>query len=579
MPAASFKPVRSPLVLLLAVNARQSFRRLLSLRQHSRLLTGVIGGFMAGYLGVAFWLFWEGLSRLARFPGVGTLLVERLLYLMFGLLFVLLLLSNLVISYTNLFRHRETQALLTLPVPAQTVFQWKFIESTLLASWAFLFLIAPFLAAYGLTHGVRWHFYPLTVLLMGWFIILPGVAGAWLALLVARYMERRTFQGLALTLAVVVIALGAAWLKPEPGVDQMGETRVLEVLDKVLAKTRLAQGPWLPSYWLASSVLQWSDGAFAAAAFFILVLLSNVLFFGCLGLTGRGRFFFEAMSAVNSRGSVLAQWAWFRVWRDRRPRGGAEPGRLERWARLLFWLPPDVRALIIKDTRMFWRDTSQWAQTATLFGVLGAYLLNLRHFALKLDQPFWIHLVSHLNLLACTLNLATLTTRFVYPQFSLEGRRLWIVGLAPLGMARLVKTKFALAFTAALVITVGLICLSSYMLSLPTSRAVYFSLIVAIMAWTLTSLAVSLGVLYPNLGEDNPSRIVSGFGGTFCLVLSFLYILGSIVLLAASSPWAEAADVLSLRLAGCLGAFGALSIGLGCVPFALALRRLRSMEM
>ena len=32
------------------------------------------------------------------------------------------------------------------------------------------------------------------------------------------------------------------------------------------------------------------------------------------------------------------------------------------------------------------------------------------------------------------LNLATLTTRFVYPQFSLEGKRLWIVGLSPLGL-------------------------------------------------------------------------------------------------------------------------------------------------
>ena len=31
-------------------------------------------------------------------------------------------------------------------------------------------------------------------------------------------------------------------------------------------------------------------------------------------------------------------------------------------------------------------------------------------------------------------NLATLTTRFVYPQFSLEGKRLWIVGMAPRGI-------------------------------------------------------------------------------------------------------------------------------------------------
>jgi len=57
------------------------------------------------------------------------------------------------------------------------------------------------------------------------------------------------------------------------------------------------------------------------------------------------------------------------------------------------------------------------------------------------------------------------------------------------------------------------------------------------MTLTLTGLAVGLGALYPNFKEDNPSKIVSGFGGTFCLVLSFFYILGSVVLLALASRW------------------------------------------
>jgi ABC-2 type transport system permease protein len=84
---------------------------------------------------------------------------------------------------------------------------------------------------------------------------------------------------------------------------------------------------------------------------------------------------------------------------------------------------------------MFWRDTAQWAQSLMLFGLLAVYIFNLRHFSQQLSDPFWTQLVSFLNLGACSLNLATLTTRFVYPQFSLEGKRLWIVGMAPLGLA------------------------------------------------------------------------------------------------------------------------------------------------
>ena len=94
---------------------------------------------------------------------------------------------------------------------------------------------------------------------------------------------------------------------------------------------------------------------------------------------------------------------------------------------------------------MFWRDTTQWGQSVMLFGLLGVYIINLRNFTHQLNSEFWINLIAFLNLVACALNLASVTTRFVFPQFSLEGRRLWIVGLAPMGMARVVKTKFWLA--------------------------------------------------------------------------------------------------------------------------------------
>ena len=182
MRANSVQSKPSPLWLLVRVNALHGWRRLLAVREQSRLLTSVIGLFIAGYLVVSFDLFFHGMRFIAKFPGLGAVLTERLLFTLFAFLFALLLLSNLVISYTNLFRNRETLFLLSLPVPAQTIFRWKFIESTVLASWAFLFLIAPLLAAFGLVRGVPWHFYLMTPVLIAMFIVLPGVLGAALAI-------------------------------------------------------------------------------------------------------------------------------------------------------------------------------------------------------------------------------------------------------------------------------------------------------------------------------------------------------------------------------------------------------------
>lgn len=570
----------SPLALLLRLHWISSWRRLKAVRAQSRLLTGVIFAFLLGYLVLAYGLFFLGLRFIiVHFPGLGMALMERLLYLLFVFLFALLLISNLVISYSNLFRNRETHFLLTLPLSSATVFQWKLLESALLASWAFLFLAAPLLAAYGVTRGVAWHFYAATVLQVGVFIVLPAVAGVWLAVLLARYLDRRTFQVSLLGLMAGALWGVAWWFGPVPPPPDLEEARVLEVLDKVLFRTAFSELSLLPSAWLTAGVLHWADGALSAAIFFGLVLLSYALFFGLLAMTRTGPAFYEAVSAVQSRGRVFDGWTWRRLSRSERRRGRTWPGPLERAA---WWLPglsSDVRALIVKDTRMFWRDTTQWGQSLMLFGLLAFYIFNLRHFSHQASSPFWSHLVSYLNLGACSLNLATLTTRFVYPQFSLEGRRLWIIGLAPLGLRRVVLIKFWLAACTALVVTLGLISLSCYMLNMPWERVLHFGGAVTVMSFTLTGLAVGLGVLYPNFKEEGPSRIVSGFGGTFCLVLSFLYILGSVIMLAFSSPWMTPGEATRGRAGGFVAGFLGLSAILGGLPMHAALRRLKAFEL
>jgi ABC-2 type transport system permease protein len=293
-----------------------------------------------------------------------------------------------------------------------------------------------------------------------------------------------------------------------------------------------------------------------------------------------GRPFYNAASAVQSRGSVFRRWQWFQVLQLKKERAEGFPGRLERLVACIPRVPNDIRALIVKDGRMFWRDTTQWGQSLMLFGLLGVYIINLRHFSQQLTNPFWINLVAFLNLGACSLNLATITTRFVYPQFSLEGKRLWIVGMAPLGLVRVVKTKYATACAASFVVTFGLIWLSCRMLDMDINRTIFFTGAIAIMTFTLNGLAVGLGVLYPNLKEENPGKIVSGFGGTFCLVLSFLYILASVVLLAFGAPWSQARNAEGiLRSVMCLSGFGVLSFGLGWIPLQFGLQRVREFEL
>ncbi|HVU26152.1 MAG TPA: hypothetical protein VHG71_00180 [Verrucomicrobiae bacterium] len=568
MPRTNIK--LSPLWLLLRVNALHSWRRLLAVRDQSRLLTGIIGLFIVGYLALSFELFYHGMRFIAKFPGLGAVLTERLIYVLFAFLFGLLLLSNLVISYTNLFRNRETAFLLTLPVSTQTIFRWKFIESTLLASWAFLFLIAPLLAAFGLVRGVPWHFYLITIVLLALFIVLPSVIGAGLAIAIGRFLDRRSFQVTIVGLAAALLAFAAFWWKTQAADNDLLDRRTLEALDQLLARTRFTLFPFLPSYWLSASVLQWAEGILRGSAFFALVLLSNTLFFGSFAFTKFGEVFYDTASAVQSRAGRN-----FKLKLSTAETKQPSVGALEKIFQKLFWFPRDARALAVKDLRMFWRDTTQWGQSVLFFGLLGAYIINLRNFTHELTSPFWVNLVAFLNLFACSLNLATLTTRFVFPQFSLEGQRLWIVGMAPMGLTRVVKVKYWLASFVSLLATLSLITLSCWLLKMSWDRIAFFGAVVTVMTFTLNSLAVGLGVLYPNFKEANPSKIVSGFGGTLCLVLSSVYIIASLLLLVLGGGglhshvgWA-AASIIGFLL---------LSVIVGWLPMKWGLRQLKDFE-
>ena len=574
---------KSPVMLLLRVHLLQARRRMAAIREQSKLLSGAIMGFMACYLIFSYWLFARGLGFIEAFPGLGPLLIERLIFLLFAFLFALLLLSNLVIHYTNLFRNRETQFLVTLPIDSNSIFRWKFIESTALASWAFLFLIAPLLAAYGVKSNASWSFYPFVIVLIALFIALPAVLGGFFAINLARFMDRRVFQILTVGLASAALLSAFFWLRTEAVTEDSLETRVLEVLDRLLQKTKFSQFPFLPSYWLASGAQLWIEGAFMSATFFLMTLLSYSLFFGAIAFTKLGNYFYEAFSATMSRESVFGQWSWFRRWKEREKarKFTYHPSWMEVLARWIPWIKPDTRAVVLKDMLMFWRDTAQWGQTLMLFGLLGVYIINLRHFSRQLSNPFWVHLVSYLNLLACSLNLATLTTRFVYPQFSLEGKRIWTVGMAPMGIVKVARVKYLLACYVSLVVTIGLTALSCYMLKLSWERMLFFISAISVMTFSLNGLAVGLGILYPNFKEENPSKIVSGFGGTFCLILSFLYIVGSIACLAYGAPRSGTVTVADSVLRGLVswGGFALFSFLVGYLPMRLAFKRLPKLEI
>src|SRR5205823_13349348 len=118
--------------------------------------------------------------------------------------------------------------------------------------------------------------------------------------------------------------------------------------------------------------------------------------------------------------------------------------RLERAA----WLLPISRVrrhLLVKDTKVFLRDVSQWSQLLQLLALVLVYLYNFR--VLDLDRiPYMSGVIKNVyafvNLAMAGLVMATLCGRFVFPAVSAEGAAFWIIRTAPISLHDFLWSKF-----------------------------------------------------------------------------------------------------------------------------------------
>ena len=217
--------------------------------------------------------------------------------------------------------------------------------------------------------------------------------------------------------------------------------------------------------------------------------------------------------------------------------------------------------------------------------MLAIYATGLRRLNQHLDQPHEIYLVAFLNLAVCALALSTLTTRFIFPQFSLEGRRLWVLAMSPLRLPSVVLQKFFLSTLFTSLAVSIIILISGNTLNLTLSDTLFFTAAILMLSIGLNAMAVGLGVLFPNLEETNAAKIVSGFGGTLCLVMSFVYIVIFLMLLAwAKMEVFKENDLPTNWFDGrytllALGLTSGLTLFLTVAPLFFAMKRLKRLEI
>lgn len=542
-----------------------------SFGQHSRLKVLVIATFSLG-----FWagMYWCVRRAMAFVDATVTVDLARqvdvaMFPLFFASLLVMLAFSNGIIGYTAMFRNRETAFLLALPLPSGAIYLAKLAESLAFSSWAFLFIGSPILLAYGLAREAHWVYYPASVLLFFPFALVPGVIGNACALALVRYFPR-TKRAIAVVLTVATAALVLAADRRVRAIDKthnlFSEVGITELFDRV----SFANHPLLPSAWASRAILAAAEGPrrFEAGAFYALTLVAHGAFGLYLAAWFGERQLRAAYDLAHSQGERAG----------RKRRGTALRRGIDR---ALPFVPARTRVFLEKDVKTFLRDPVQWSQFLLLFGLLAFYVLNLRTFDYENRPALYRNLISFLNLAATSLVMTTFASRFVFPLLSLEGRRFWILGVAPIDRAAILWGKFAFSLIGLSAVSLSLTGVSCWMLRVPAGLALVQALAMVSISAGVSGLSVGTGAMFPDFREDNPSKIVAGFGGTLNLVLSLSFILAVIAILAVPTHLHFATDGAALAggwVAAAVAAALVLGVVVALVPMRLGARAFERLE-
>lgn len=528
--------------------------------RRNRLQVALVGGFLLVLFASLTSLFRNlliGLKGIAPTPADCDTVLRMVLPVLFLSLFVMLLVSAGITSFVALFRPREGDPLVTWPVHERELLIVRFVESFGFSAWAFLFLCGPLFIGWALTMSPSAAFLPLSLLSALSFALHAGSWGCLAAVLVGRFLPRRRKGILLLVCGVVILTLVQVWLTAR-GLRQ-GGLMPGAVLGAIVDRLSFATGTLSPSGWMTEAFFSASSGDVTGTFFRVGLLLSHALMAIHLSgvlLSGRLSQCIERTAPRKSR--VRTGWIT-------RLLGPGVPGGHRR---LLLW----------KDLLVFIRDPGQWTQLLLFFGLLAAYFLNLRRYE-SMGELVHRNFVAFVNIAALLLTLSTFTSRFVFPQMSLEGRRFWFLGLMPLPRRDLLMGKFWLSFAGCFAVAGFLSWLSCQRLNLGPAQTLTEILIASSVSLGLTGLAIGLGIRLPDFRAVSAPKIVSGFGGTVQLAVAAAFLVMELSL--AYLPVVavrEVADLWQPRVLACFILCLATGAATAAVSLRLGLRHFERME-
>jgi ABC-2 type transport system permease protein len=532
----------------------------------ARLL--VLGAFGFAFWGVIFAVLFRLLRYFRGVPEIGVLLAGKLLGLMLVGFFSILMLSNVITALSSFFLARDLDLLVGAPVDWLKLYGAKLAETLINSSWMVVLMAVPMLSAYGVVYQGGWAFPFIAVAAFLPLLVIPTVLGSAITLLLVNAFPARRTRDILSVIAVLAaggIVIMFRLIRPE----RLARPEGFRSLVEFVTLLRTPTSPLLPSEWAQRGLMSWLEGGWDALPFYLLwsTALAAIVLGAVLHRTLYAKGFSKAQeSAQRFARATLA---------GRTGRAILAPFGVLR------------RELVLKELRLFFRDTTQWSQLILLAVLVVVYVFNIKFLPLRGEGMtlFLVNVIPFLNLALAGFVLASIAARFLFPAVSLEGRTLWLLRSSPMSMRDLLWSKFWVGTLPLLVLALGIVAVTNYLLQVGEFIMWVSTFSIVFMTLAIAGLAIGFGTAYPQFETENAAQIPTSFGGLLFMMASVVVIGGVVVLEARPVYSYLSAQAFGLgtepgltEMALGFGLAALLCVAGTLVPITIALRKLEAVE-
>ncbi len=515
---------------------------------------------------IAFGLLYRVLSYFAGVEEIGPLLAGRLMGILLLSFAAILLLSNIIAALSSFFLAKDLDLLMSSPVDWLSLYASRLFETALHSSWMVVLLALPMLAAYGLAFQGGLLFVAAAIAGFLPFLIIPAALGSAVTLLLVNVFPARRTRDI-LSVIGVLAAAGLVVLFRLIRPEQLARPEGFRSLVEFITVLRGTSSPFLPSDWLQRVLMGSLTGSSDALPLYL-------LWSTAAGLVVVG---------------ALLHWRLFGIGFTRAQEGAQRFAREGAGTRLLRRILSPLgtlrRELVLKELRVFFRDSTQWSQLILLAVLVIVYVVNIRYLPLTGEGMtfFIVNIIPFLNLALSGFVLSSIAARFLFPAVSLEGRTWWLLRSSAMSMRDLLWAKFWVGTLPLLVLAVGIITVTNVLLQVsPFMFAVSLGTI-TLMTFAVAGLAIGFGTMYPRFESENAAQIPTSFGGLL-FMMTAVVLIGAVLILEARPIYTW----IGARSEGLTAAPADLIVGLAgaaavCllatfIPLRLAQRRLDAIE-